>query len=491
MPSRSAEPQRGGRILLTGATGYVGGRLRRALADRGHALRCLARQPARLAGHNSDGAEIVAGDCLDVQSMRAAFAGVDRAFYLVHSMAVGAGFEARDRIAAENFAAAAKAAGVARIIYLGGLANSGAQISPHLRSRLEVGDILRSSGIPVVELRASIVIGSGSLSFEMVRSLVERLPVMVTPRWVDSRAQPIGIQDLLEYLVRALEIAPGVYEIGGSEQTSYRELMREYARQRGLRRWMLPVPVLTPRISALWLGLVTPLFARVGRHLIESIRSATVVQSDAHRAFGVTPMHASDAIAAALRNEDRDFAETRWSDALSSSVTPASRYGGTRMGRRLIDARERFVRAEPSAVFAALTQIGGERGWYAYDWLWRLRGALDLLVGGVGLRRGRSHPTRLAVGDVVDCWRVERVEVERQLRLVAEMKVPGRAWLDFEIEPAPGGAVLRQVASFDPHGLGGLAYWFAMYPAHAFVFRDMLDGIGRCAETPRSSEGKT
>jgi uncharacterized protein YbjT (DUF2867 family) len=472
-------------ILLTGATGYVGGRLLRVLAERGEHVRCFTRRPAALTDRVPAGVEIEGGDCLDADAVERACRGVGVAYYLVHSMGVGAEFEARDRAAAEAFGRGAHAAGVERIVYLGGLADEAATLSPHLRSRLEVGRILRESGVACVELRASIVLGSGSLSFELVRSLVERLPVMVTPRWVETPAQPIAITDLLEILVRARDVAPGVYEIGGAERTSYQGLMREYARQRGLRRWMLRVPVLTPQLSALWLGLVTPVFARVGRHLIESIRAATVVKRPCHQLFGVTPRSVSEAIAEALANEDREYAETRWTDALSSAALSPRRFGGADFGRRLVDARELLVPASPEAVFAAVERIGGESGWYAYDWLWRLRGALDLIVGGVGLRRGRTHPTRLHVGDVVDCWRVEALERGRRLRLRAEMKLPGRAWLDFEVEPAASGARLRQVASFDPRGLAGLAYWFSIYPAHAFVFRDMLRGVAAHALASR------
>jgi uncharacterized protein YbjT (DUF2867 family) len=473
------------RILLTGATGYVGGRLLRVLAERGERVRCFTRRPAALADRVPAGVEIEGGDCLDAAAVERACREVTVAYYLVHSMGVGDEFEARDRAAAEAFARGARAAGVERIVYLGGLADEAAPLSPHLRSRLEVGRILRESGVGCVELRASIVLGSGSLSFELVRSLVERLPVMVTPRWVETPAQPIAITDLLEILVRARDVAPGVYEIGGAERTSYQGLMREYARQRGLSRWMVRVPVLTPGLSALWLGLVTPVFARVGRHLIESIRSATVVNRPCHEVFGVAPRSVADAIAEALTNEDREYAETRWTDALSSAAISPRRFGGADFGRRLVDARELFVPAAPEAVFAAVERIGGAAGWYAYDWLWRVRGALDLLVGGVGLRRGRAHPTRLHVGDVVDCWRVEVLERGRRLRLRAEMKLPGRAWLDFEVEPAASGARLRQVASFDPRGLAGLAYWFSIYPAHAFVFRDMLRGVAAHALASR------
>jgi uncharacterized protein YbjT (DUF2867 family) len=472
-----SEQGRSAPILLTGATGYVGGRLLRVLCERGERVRCFTRRPEALAARVPAAVEIEGGDCIDPDAVEHACRGVRVAYYLVHSMGVGAEFEARDRAAAEAFARGARAAGVERIVYLGGLADEEASLSPHLRSRLEVGSILRESGVACVELRASIVLGSGSLSFELVRSLVERLPVLVTPRWVESPAQPISITDLLEILARARDVAPGVYEIGGAERTSYQALMREYARQRGLRRWMFRVPVLTPRLSALWLGLVTPVFARVGRHLIESIRSATVVSRPCHDVFGIAPRSVSEAIAEALANEDREHAETRWTDALSSAALSSRRFGGAVFGRRLVDARELLVSAAPEQVFAAVERIGGAAGWYAYDWLWRVRGALDLLVGGVGLRRGRAHPTRLRVGDVVDCWRVEVLERGRRLRLRAEMKLPGRAWLDFEVEPAASGTRLRQVASFDPRGVAGLAYWFSIYPAHAFVFRDMLRGV--------------
>jgi uncharacterized protein YbjT (DUF2867 family) len=484
MSEQAPSPHERSVVLVTGATGYVGGRLVRVLHERGLSVRCLTRRPATLTERIPRGVEVAAGDCLDPEAVQRACEGVRVAYYLVHSMGAG-DFEERDRAAAAAFARGAKAAGVERIVYLGGLAEESAALSPHLRSRLEVGRILRSGGVDCVELRASIVLGSGSLSFELVRSLVERLPVMVTPRWVETPAQPIAIADLLEVLVRAADVAPGIYEIGGSERTSYAGLMREYARQRGLRRTMLRVPVLTPRLSALWLGLVTPVFARVGRHLIESIRSATVVQRPCHEVFGIQPRSVAEAIADALANEDREYAETRWSDAVSSAALTVRRFGGSELGRRLVDVRETFVTAPPPRVFAAVERIGGRNGWYAYDWLWRLRGAVDLLLGGVGMRRGRTHPSRLRVGDVVDCWRVAALEEGRRLRLAAEMKLPGRAWLDFEVEPAPGGARLRQVASFDPRGLAGLVYWFSVYPAHAFVFRDLIGGIAAHATAKR------
>ncbi|MBP2672339.1 MAG: 3 beta-hydroxysteroid dehydrogenase/Delta 5--_4-isomerase, partial [candidate division NC10 bacterium] len=310
-------------ILLTGASGYVGGRLLRALEDRGRRIRCFARNPEFLKARVSPATDIVKGDVLDRESLRQALAGVSIAYYLVHSMAASGSFEEKDREAAANFGTAAREAGVERIIYLGGLGEDTATLSPHLKSRHEVGRVLRASGVPVLEFRASIVIGSGSLSFEMIRSLVNRLPIMITPRWVSMPAQPIAIQDLVAYLLAALDLpvsAYGVYEIGGPEPISYADIMRTYARHRGIKLRMIPVPVLTPFLSSLWLGLITPLYARIGRKLIESIVHSTVVRDTAAlRAFDIRPAGIDDAIQQALANEDREFAATRWSDALSSS----------------------------------------------------------------------------------------------------------------------------------------------------------------------------
>jgi uncharacterized protein YbjT (DUF2867 family) len=478
-------------LLVTGATGYVGGRLLRALQDRGHAVRCLVRNPERLGSRAGDRTQVFRGDAVSGEGLEEAMRGVDTAFYLIHSMGSSGGFEEEDRRAAENFGAAARAAGVRRIIYLGGLGDESQPLSSHLRSRIEVGNVLRSSGVPVVELRASIVIGSGSLSFEMVRAIVEHLPVLLTPRWVSMPAQPIAIDDLLAYLIQALDIdarTSPVYEVGGADRVSYRDLMREYARQRGLRREMIPVPLLTPWLSSLWLGLVTPLQARVGRKLIDSIRHETVVRSKAaldH--FQVRPMGVRAAIARALQNEDREFAETRWSDALSS-LAASARFGGTRVGRRVIDSREIRVDAFPERTFAPIRRIGGRSGWYGHDWLWRLRGFLDVLVGGVGMRRGRRHPDQLSVGDPIDCWRVETLEPNRSLTLAAEMRVPGRAWLSFEVTPAGSGSRVRQTAVFEPSGLVGLLYWYSIYPLHASVFSRMLAGISARARTEISDE---
>ncbi len=470
-------------ILLVGATGYIGGRLLRALEDGGVRLRCLARRPEFLRERVGASTEVVKGDVLDPESLAGALAGVDTAYYLVHSMGSGRDFARKDRSAAENFARAARTTGVHRIIYLGGL-GSGPDLSPHLASRQEVGRILRESGVPTIEFRASIIIGSGSLSFEMIRSLVDRLPVMITPRWVRILAQPIAIEDVIAYLAYALDVqteGSTVVEIGGADQVTYQGIMLGYARQRGLKRVMIPVPVLTPRLSSLWLGLVTPLYARVGRTLIDSITHETVVtDGTASRLFAIRPRGIQEAIARALTNEDQEIAATRWSDALSSrGEQPA--WGGVRFGSRIVDSRSVRVACPPTVAFGPISRVGGETGWYYANWLWRIRGFLDLLVGGAGLRRGRRDPASLLPGDTVDFWRVEAFEPDRLLRLLAEMKLPGRAWLQFEVERDGDGSTVRQTSIFDPVGLLGLLYWYGLYPIHSLVFAGMLRGIARAA----------
>jgi len=471
-------------ILLTGATGYIGGRLLKDLEAQGHRVRCLARQPEFLRARVAIGTEVVAGDMLESASLDQAMIGVETAYYLVHSMQRGSDFSEKDRSAAQNFGAAARAAGVRRIIYVGGLGDDRQELSAHLRSRHEVGDVLRASGVPVLEFRASIIIGSGSLSFELIRALVERLPAMIMPRWVNVIAQPIAINDILAYLVAGLDIpldGSRIFEIGGTDCVSYGDIMREYARQRGLKRLMIPVPVLTPKLSSLWLGLVTPLYARVGRILVDSMRHETVVRDRA--ALEVFPIRSRgfrEAIAAALHNEDHEFAQTRWSDSLSTA-NPKRDWGGVRFGNRIVDTRTVTVTAPPEAAFAAIERIGGATGWYFGNALWQLRGWLDLLVGGVGMRRGRRDARHLLPGDVLDCWRVESIETPQLLRLTAEMKLPGRAWLEFEVQPAKVGVTLRQTAIFDPVGLWGLAYWYALFPLHELVFRGMIRNLGRAA----------
>jgi uncharacterized protein YbjT (DUF2867 family) len=405
-------------------------------------------------------------------------AGVHTAYYFVQSRGSASNLE-EERETARNFGKAASQAGVRQVIYLRGLGVPGGLTSSQPRPQ-EVGDILRQSGVPVIEFRASIVIGAGSLAFEMIRALVERLPVMLCPRWVSTPAQPIAIEDLINYMVQALDRpieGSRVFEIGGADKVSYGDVMREYARQRGLRRLMVSVPVLAPRLSGLWLGLVTPLYARMGGKVIESFRNPTVVRDESVMSvFAICPMGLTEAIGRALRKEDHEFAETRWSDALSSGVGLRT-WAGVRFGTRVIDSRVAEVNLPPAAVFRPIRRIGGSTGWYYANYLWRIRGFFDLLVGGVGLRRGRRHPDSLAVGDAVDFWRVEAFEPDRRLRLAAEMKLFGRAWLEFEVEGDSTRSSICQTAIFDPVGLLGLAYWYALYPVHRWLFAGMLRGI--------------
>lgn len=475
--------RKGELVLLTGATGYVGGRLRRALEAEGRPLRCMARRPEYLRTRVAEGTDVVAGDILNPDTLPSALRGVHTAYYLIHSMAACKDYAASDRRGAEAFARAAREAGVRRIIYLGGL-GEGDQLSRHLASRQQVGRILRESGVSTIEFRASIVIGSGSLSFELVRALVEKLPIMLTPRWVESSTQPIGVEDLVDYLVAALDLPTEVgvvYEVGGPDRVCYGDLMREYARLRGLRRVMIPVPALTPRLSSLWLGLVTPVYAQVGRELIEGVRNPTVVSDDrALEDFRIRPRGIREVLARALINEDLGFAATRWSDALSSRRVGRS-WGGVRFGSRRVDSRAAWVACPPEQAYRPISRIGGQVGWYYGNRLWRLRGLMDLAVGGPGLRRGRRDADSLSPGDTLDFWRVEAVEPGRLLRLAAEMRLPGRAWLQFEVTPEAGGSLIRQTALFDPVGLRGLLYWYALWGIHRLVFAGMLRNIVRAA----------
>ena len=471
-------------ILLTGASGCIGGRLLQALEARGEAVRCMTRHPAALAARVGPRTEVARGDCLDPASLQAPCAGIDTAYYLVHSMGGSADFAARDRAAARHFGAAARAAGVRRIVYVGGL-GAAAGRSRHLRSRHETGDVLRESGVPVIELRSGIVLGPGSLSFELIRALVERLPVMLCPAWVRTPTQPIALADLVAYLVAALDLSSGEgrrFDVGGADVVSYDAIMREYARQRGLRRGLIPVPLLTPHLSSLWLGLTTPVYARVGRELVDGLRTATVVEDDSARsAFSVRPLGLRQAIAKAIDEEDALFAAAGWSaDALETAT--ALRWGGLRVRSRLVDTRAVDLAVPPAAAFGPIRRIGGANGWYYGDWLWRLRGLVDRLIGGVGLGRGRRDGEHLAGGDTLDCWRVEAYEPDARLRLAAEMKVPGRGWLEFEVTPRAGGAcTVRQTAAFDARGVGGRCYWHVLYPIHVLLFAGLLRAIARRA----------
>jgi uncharacterized protein YbjT (DUF2867 family) len=475
------------RILLTGATGYIGGCLLQRLEREQHPVRCLTRTPRALAPRVAPTTEVVAGDLLAPESLSPAMRGVRTAYYLVHSMDAPDGFEEVDRRAATNFAAAAREAGVRQIVYLSGL-GSGGNLSTHLASRHEVGEILNSSGVPTIELRASIVIGAGSASFEAVRAVVEGLPAIPAPKGVETAAQPIAIEDLLEYLLAALTLPPrsAIFEIGGDDQVTYAEVMREYARQRKLHRRVVPLPRQTLRASPMLLGILTPVYGRVAAAMIDSLRNETVVHDAAAReAFAVTPHGLPEAIRRALMNEDNEFAETSWTDVLAA--TDSWRWGGTPMSRRLVTSRVERVHASPPEVFAAIQRIGGARGWYGTDWFWTLRGALDKLRGGDGMRRGRRDPHELRAGDAIDFWRVVRIQPDRRLLVAAEMKLPGRLWLDYEVTSNGSHTVICQTTVFDPAGYAGLAYWYLLYPVHDAIFTAMLRGLGRVTQTDHHS----
>ncbi|MCW5552752.1 MAG: SDR family oxidoreductase [Verrucomicrobiae bacterium] len=476
-------------VLVTGATGYIGGRLVPRLLEAGYHVRCLVRDPSRLQGRPwLTQVELHSGDCLRPETLTAALSGVNAAFYLVHSMASGPDFEQRDVLAARNFAGAAKAAGVQRILYLGGLGDPDTALSAHLRSRQETGAVLRESGVPVTEFRAAVIVGSGSLSFEIIRYLTERLPVMICPRWLYTRAQPIAIRNVLDYLVAALETPAStgqVIEIGGTDVLTYGDMLRGYAQARGLKRWLVPVPVLTPRLSSYWVHLVTPVPAAIAQPLIQGLRNDVVVRDDsARRLFpNIHPMNYCTAVRLALKNLETGHVETAWSDALSSSQGDVTPVQLTTQEGMILERRQRVVSAPAEAVYRSFSQLGGATGWLCLDWAWQLRGALDRLLGGVGMRRGRRDPCEVRVGDAVDFWRVEAVEPGRLMRLRAEMKVPGRAWLEFRAEPQEAGrARLTQTAFFASRGLTGLLYWYLLYPIHAVIFSGMVKALARRAE---------
>jgi uncharacterized protein YbjT (DUF2867 family) len=477
------------KILVTGCTGYIGARLVPRLQALRHTVRCMGRDPRRLEGR-FPGTELVRGDALDAASLAAALAGINVAYYLIHSMAAGQGdFAESDRVAAKNFAQAARDAGVARLIYLGGLGASSARLSPHLRSRHEVGEILRQYGPPVTEFRASMIIGSGSASFEMIRYLTDRLPVMIAPKWVATRCQPIAISDVLAYLIQALDrpqtTEGKVYDIGGSDILTYRDLMLEYAKLRGLRRAIIVVPFFTPRLSSYWIHLVTPIPAGIARPLIEGLRSETIVRDNSVvRDFTVQPIGFAAGVNQALDRNQSEFQEheSTWFDAYDVISLPGN-FQRLSQGM-LIDRRERECTASAAALFAVVQSLGGQRGWLYADWLWAIRGIVDILSGGIGLRRGRRSATQLHVGDAVDFWRVDAFEQERLLRLRAEMKLPGTAWLEFMVMPRDIGSQLRLTAFFEPRGLFGYLYWYGVSPLHNAVFGGMINAIVKAAQAP-------
>jgi uncharacterized protein YbjT (DUF2867 family)/uncharacterized protein YndB with AHSA1/START domain len=489
--TRPAEP-----VFVTGATGYIGARLVPRLLEAGYSVRCLARSPRKVSDRpwgRDPRVTIVQGDLASATGLADAMRGCGAAFYLVHAMMSGGGdYASQDREMATAFARAAADAGLERIIYLGGLGETGSGLSEHLASRLEVGEILQRGPVPATVFRAAMIIGSGSASFEILRYLVERLPIMVTPRWVSTESQPIAVRNVLQYLVDCLAV-PGTagrtLDIGGLDVLSYRDLMRIMAEELGLRRRLIvPVPVLTPRLSSLWIHLVTPLSSEIARPLAEGLRNRVVCRDDeAQRLLPQQLLGAREAIRAALERLAHHDVESTWSAA--GPVPGDPDWAG---GKVFVDRRETRVAAPAEAVFRAVSRVGGDNGWYAGDSLWRLRGWVDHMVGGPGLRRGRRDPDEVLYGEAIDFWRVTAVEPGRRLALRAEMKLPGEAVLEFVVEPAGdsrvgGAARLVQTATFRPRGLAGLLYWYGVMPFHGFVFRGMLNGIRRAAERDASA----
>jgi uncharacterized protein YbjT (DUF2867 family) len=428
----------------------------------------------------------VFGDLEDPIDAARVMYGIDVAYYLVHSMAAGDAFRERDRHMAQVFGEAAKNAGVKRIIYLGGLGDPEKVRSAHLVSRQEVGRCLAAWGVPVIEFRAAVIVGSGSASFEIIRHLIERLPLIIAPTWVNTECQPIGVRSVLEYLVEAMDhpTAAGIYEIGGQDILTYREMMQRYAHIRGLRRVIISMPVPKPEFSGRWVDLFTPIPFSIAQPLVESLSTRVVVRDDrARRTFRVQPTGYDEAVRRALTRLAQDNVETTWASSLSSLTRdqPEADVLGSHEGM-LLDRRVRRVKATPARMFEAICSLGGERGWPAGNLLWQLRGVMDRMTGGVGMRRGRRHPRELRVGDPVDFWRVEALDEPHLLRLRAEMKLPGRAWLQFEVLPDPGGARVEQTAFFDPDGLLGYLYWYAVLPFHRFVFPGLIGAMKDEAE---------
>jgi uncharacterized protein YbjT (DUF2867 family) len=476
-------------ILVTGATGYIGGRLVPRLLAAGYRVRIMARDPTRLKGRKWFGQiEVAAGDVLVPHTLTDAMDGVDKAYYMVHSMRGGKDFHHRDVEGARNFGVAAQKADVAHIIYLGGLGDPSSDLSRHLTSRQETGEALRYGGVPVTEFRAAVVVGAGSISFEIIRYLVERLPAMICPSWVYTRTQPIAIDDLLDYLVSSLEITECIgknIEIGGADVLTYGEMMLDYAKTRGLRRKLFSVPVLTPRLSSYWVHWVTPISSTVVRPLIDGLRNEAVVRDlQSENIFpNILPMGYIPAVNMALEDLRIGRIETAWSDALWRSTEEITPLRSVVRSGLLLEQRTRKVSAPVRSVYKCYAGIGGRRGWYHAAILWQLRGWIDRLLGGVGLRRGRRHPDDLRVGDALDFWRVEHVEKDHLLRLRAEMKLPGKAWLQFKSTPQSGyTSLLEMDVIYAPKGILGLIYWYSLYPIHRWIFNGLVHQIAKRAE---------
>lgn len=493
------KPEKDPPILVTGATGYIGGRLVPRLLEAGHQVRCLVRDPDRLQGRPwLDKVEIVKGDALDPDSLVVAMQGIKVSYYLIHGLQGSRHRAERDLQAARNFACAADEAKLERIIYLGELVDPSANLSPYLRSRHETGYLLRQGGVPVTELRAGMVIGSGSLLFEMIRYLTEHQPVLVCPRWFYTTAQPIAIRNVLDYLLAVLDSPSSLgklIEIGGVDRLSYAKMCSEYADLRSFKRLMLPAPVYAPRLSAWWVHMLTPLHWRALLPLIEGLHAESVVQDDTARQLfpNIQLLDFRTAVRLALGRVENDDVETSWMDALVTSAGDRRPYSFSLHEGMMIEERRKLVDLPPAPIFQSFTGLGGSRGWLYMDWSWNIRGWMDKMVGGVGLRRGRRNPDELYVGEALDFWRVEAIEPGRLMRLRAEMRVPGKAWLQFQVEPQTNGkSLVIQTAYFAPRGLAGLLYWYSMYFFHLFIFSGMLNKVvERAAQLANKNENHT
>lgn len=471
-------------ILVTGASGYIGSRLIPTLIEKGYKIRCLVRDERKIRERSwFRKVEIFRGDVFETASLTKALEGVEVAYYLIHSMSAGKDFHQQDLKAAGNFSDAAEKAGVKQMIYLGALGNPDSDLSDHLRSRQETGDKLRSSKVPVTEFRAAVIVGSGGLSFEIIRYLTERVPIMICPSWVYTRTQPIAVDDVIKYLATAAADQAcfnQIIEIGGAEAITYREMMLGYARERGLRRLMIPVPVLTPRLSSYWVHLVTPVASVIARPLIEGLRNEVIVRNDRARQLfpGIKPESYREAVHCALLQLQPEVF-LRYHGTNTTRLSDISKLSDTTVEEGMICERhQRIVPANPGQLYQTFASLGGPQGWLSMNWAWRLRGCLDRLAGGVGMRRGRHQSPDLQAGDTVDFWRVEAVEPGRLLRLKAEMKLPGEAWLQFEVEPHDDKkSRLIQTACFAPLGLAGLLYWYSLYPIHKIIFRRLVNKI--------------
>lgn len=473
-----------GQILVTGATGYIGGRLVLPLLKAGYHVRVMTRNISHLQGRSWIAAvESVQGDVLDIDSIRPALQGVDVAFYLIHSMGDTGEFAERDKRAAENFASVATQAGVKQIIYLGGLGSTTDSLSEHLSSRQKVGDILREHHEGVTEFRAAMVVGSGSLSFELIRNLTERLPIMIAPRWLYTRSQPIAISDVINYLVTSIEKTGSygkIIEIGGSNILTYHEMILTYARSRNLKRYLVPVPVLTPRLSSYWVHMVTPVSANIVRPLVEGLRNEMIVtNTSAQELFpDVRPKDFTESLREALSELDAHQVETSWTDSMAATWAQDEPYTFVEERGMLIERRVRTIDTSPANVYKAFTSLGGKKGWLYLDFLWRLRGWMDRIVGGPGYRRGRPQRDTLRIGDAIDFWRIEAIEPNHLLLLRAEMKLPGKGWLQFEVDSnSDGKSRLVQTAYFAPKGLFGYLYWYSIFFVHKIIFDGIIDRL--------------